>query len=72
MVSKWNKEGNFIASGGQDKKVQVWVPQGPKNDHIVKTFNQDNEILDIDWQNSTDLASCSLDQNIYLWSISQD
>jgi len=39
MVSKWNKDGTLIASGVQDKKVIVWMPQGPSQDHIVKTFN---------------------------------
>ena len=72
MVSKWNKDGSLIASGGQDRRVQVWIPQGQKNDLIVKTFNQENDVVDLDWQNSTDLASCSLDQNIYLWSVQQE
>lgn len=49
MVSKWNKDGSLIASGGQNRRVQVWVPQGPKNDQIVKTFNQENEVVDLDW-----------------------
>lgn len=28
--------------------------------------------MDLDWQNSTELASCALDSNIYFWSITQD
>eukprot|EP00347_Sterkiella_histriomuscorum_P013599 403364101 len=72
MVSKWSKDGQLIASGTQDRKVLVWMPQGMKQDSIVKTFNQDNEVVDLDWQNSTDIASCSMDQNIYLWSVTQD
>lgn len=61
MVSKWSKDGQLIASGTQDRKVLVWMPQGMKQDSIVKTFNQDNEVVDLDWQNSTDIASCSMD-----------
>ena len=48
------------------------MPLGPNQDQVVKTFHQDNDAVDLDWQNSTDLASCSLDQNIYLWSLTQD
>lgn len=41
-------------------------------DQVVKVFSQDDTIHDLDWQNSTDLASCSDNHNIYLWSITQD
>ena len=49
MVSKWNKDGQLIASGTQDHKVIVWMPQGLKKDSIVKTFVQDNAVVDLDW-----------------------
>jgi len=48
------------------------MPQGAhrSEQQIVKVLSQENDIVDLDWQNSTDLASCSLDLNIYLWSLS--
>jgi WD40 repeat protein len=73
LVSKWNKDGSLIASAGGEKSVKVWLPQaGLKGDQKVKVLSQENDIVDLDWQNSTDLASCALDSNIYLWSITQD
>lgn len=32
----------------------------------------DSEVVDVDWQNSTDLASSCMDNNICLWSLTQD
>lgn len=61
MVSKWSKDGQLIASDTQDRKVIVWMPNGLKQDSIVKTFNQDNDVFDLDWKNSTEIASCSND-----------
>jgi hypothetical protein len=49
IVSKFNKDGSLIASGIQDKKVVVWMPKGPNQDQIVKIFNQDNDVGDLDW-----------------------
>jgi|LauGreDrversion4_2_1035121.scaffolds.fasta_scaffold128459_2 hypothetical protein len=50
IVSKWNKDGSLIASAGQSKTVQVWNPN--RIDHLaVKVFNQENDIVDLDWQN---------------------
>ena len=40
LVSKWNRDGTIIASGGQDKRVQIWKPQeGAKSDLTVKVFS---------------------------------
>lgn len=70
LVSKWNKDGSLIASAGGEKSLKVWLPQGiHKGEQRVKVLSQENDIVDLDWQNSTELASCALDSNIYLWSI---
>jgi WD40 repeat protein len=50
MVSKWNKDGSLIASAGQSKTVQVWNPSRG-DQQVVKVFNQENDIVDLDWQN---------------------
>lgn len=73
MVSKWNKDGSLIATAGAQNTVEVWMPSSPgKSEQKVKVLRQEDNIVDLDWQNSTDFASCSLDMNIHLWSISQD
>jgi WD40 repeat protein len=48
MVSKWNKDGSLIASAGQSKTVQVWNPNRG-DQQVVKVFNQENDIVDLDW-----------------------
>jgi WD40 repeat protein len=36
----------------------------------VKLFKSDSDVIDIDWQNTTDLASSLSDNTICLWSFS--
>jgi WD40 repeat protein len=69
MSSKWNRDGNLIATGGQDKKVQVWDPISGK---LLKVFDQDSEVMDIDWQNNSDLSSSCIDNTICLWNMGSD
>lgn len=39
MTSKWNKDSSLIASGGQERKLQVWQPSDlKKQNKLLKTY----------------------------------
>lgn len=69
LASKWSKDNQFIASGGQDKQILIWKPLENGQSIPTISFKQDSDVTDIDWQTNSEFASSHSDFTIYLWSM---
>jgi len=63
----WSPDGNFLASGGDDKKIIV---RNLKNENILELNGHSHTVWSLNWSPSGRwLASASDDQKIILWSL---
>ncbi|KAK9469707.1 WD40-repeat-containing domain protein [Lipomyces arxii] len=68
-VVKYNSSGQYILSGGQDKKILLWNPNTAR---FIKSYNAHGyEVLDIAvaYDNKT-FVSCGGDRTVFLWDVS--
>lgn len=68
-VVKFNKDGNYCLSGGQDRTVKLWNPLKAKE---IKTYSgaHNYEVLDISLvSDDTRFASAGGDKQIFIWDV---
>lgn len=65
VCAKWNKKGYALVTVGDDDKIILWNNEG----NALRTYVGNKGIVDIDWKNNNEFATCGKDTNIMFWSV---
>eukprot|EP01116_Phalansterium_solitarium_P008943 TRINITY_DN22912_c0_g1_i1.p1 TRINITY_DN22912_c0_g1~~TRINITY_DN22912_c0_g1_i1.p1 ORF type:complete len:299 (+),score=93.70 TRINITY_DN22912_c0_g1_i1:64-960(+) len=67
-VVRFNANGNYCASGGNDRTVRLW---NPAKGTLIKTYSgHGHEVLDVDIaKDNSKFASCGGDRMVFSWDV---